>query len=270
MKKKQIIFISIAALLLAGMIWLIWGNVTVGLSQYEILESNLPAAFDGYRIAHISDLHNSWLWKQSVDQLQKAQPDMICITGDVIDCKKTDVEVALAFAQEAVKIAPCYYITGNHEINAASAVREELLQGLQALGVTVLLDEQILVEKDGQSIALVGHKWGPGDAVGALSDYDGYRILLSHRPECFEDYVAAEYDLVLSGHAHGGQVRLPMIGGLFAPGQGILPEYDSGVFSEGRTDMVVSRGIGNSSFPIRFHNRPEVVLLTLRVDTSVR
>ena len=118
MKKKQIIFISIAALLLAGMIWLIWGNVTVGLSQYEILESNLPAAFDGYRIAHISDLHNSWLWKQSVDQLQKAQPDMICITGDVIDCKKTDVEVALAFAQEAVKIAPCYYITGNHEINA--------------------------------------------------------------------------------------------------------------------------------------------------------
>ena len=99
--------------------------------------------------------------------------------------------------------------------------------------------------------------------MGELTDFDGYRILLSHRPECFTDYVAGEYDLVLAGHAHGGQFRLPFVGGLYAPGQGILPDYDSGLYREGRTDMVVSRGIGNSSFPIRFNNRPEVILLIL-------
>ncbi|MBE6977098.1 MAG: metallophosphoesterase [Ruminococcaceae bacterium] len=265
--KKKVFFICVSTILLAGLVWLIWGNITVGLSEYEIYESDLPAAFDGYRIAHVSDLHNSGLWEKTIVKLQACQPDIICITGDLIDCKKTDVDTALAFAAEAVRIAPCYYITGNHEINVTAAVREELIRGLKTLGVTVLMDDQILLEKDGQSIALVGHKWGNSDAVGELTDFDGYRILLSHRPECFDDYAAGEYDLVLTGHAHGGQVRLPWIGGLYAPGQGIFPEYDSGVYTEGRTDMVVSRGIGNSGFPIRFSNRPEVIVVTLRVDT---
>ena len=114
---------------------------------------------------------------------------------------------------------------------------------------------------------MIGHDCDSGKDVGKLSDYAGYRIILSHRPEHFKKYVAAGYDLVLSGHAHGGQFRLPVIGGLYAPGQGILPEYDSGVYTDGRTDMVVSRGIGNSGFPIRFNNNPEVILLTIRVDT---
>lgn len=270
MKKKQISLIVIAAILLMAVAWLIWGNVTVGLTKYEIYEENLPAAFDGYRIAHVSDLHNSGLWEQVIEQLRQAQPDIIVITGDIVDSRKTDVQISLDFAAETVKIAPCYYVTGNHETRLAKDAFDSLLEGLMDLGVTVLSNEQMLLEKDGVQIALIGHGWGETDEMGTLSDFAGYRILLSHQPEAFADYAAAEYDLVFSGHAHGGQFRLPLIGGLYAPGQGILPEYDSGVYTEGRTDMVVSRGIGNSGFPIRFNNRPEVILLTLRVDTSAQ
>lgn len=263
MKKKYIVYLSAVAVLLAGIFWVIWGNVTVGLSNCHVNEENLPAVFDGYRIAHVSDLHNSWLWEKTIARLKEAEPDIICITGDMIDCKKTNVEAALSFAAEAVKIAPCYYISGNHENNVSQEVRDELLSGLTVLGVTVLNDDEVILEKEETQIALVGHKWGDDVTVGELWEFNGYRILLSHRPECFADYVAGNYDLVLSGHAHGGQVRLPFIGGLFAPGQGIFPEYDSGLYTEGRTDMIVSRGIGNSSFPIRFYNRPEVILIVL-------
>ena len=91
-----------------------------------------------------------------------------------------------------------------------------------------------------------------------------YAILLSHRPELFETYAACGVDLVLSGHAHGGQFRLPFIGGLIAPNQGLFPKYDAGLFTDGNTNMIVSRGIGNSIIPIRFNNRPEIVLLELR------
>ncbi len=96
-----------------------------------------------------------------------------------------------------------------------------------------------------------------------MSDNDKYTLLLSHRPELFEVYVKCGADLVLSGHAHGGQFRLPFVGGLVAPNQGLFPEYDAGLYTEGNTNMVVSRGVGNSILPFRFNNRPEVILIEL-------
>ena len=95
-------------------------------------------------------------------------------------------------------------------------------------------------------------------------DSSRYSILLSHRPEAFEDYVSSGFDLVFTGHAHGGQFRFPGIGGIFAPGQGLLPEYDAGEFRSGRTTMIVSRGVGNSIMPLRIGNPPEVVVLDIR------
>jgi predicted MPP superfamily phosphohydrolase len=103
-------------------------------------------AFHGLKIAHVSDLHNSHLWKQAIKQLQKAQPDIICITGDIVDVSRTDVDVAFAFCAEAVKIAPCYYVTGNHELGLNSAVYEKLISGLKALGVSVLNNEAVTLE----------------------------------------------------------------------------------------------------------------------------
>ena len=262
MKKKHIILLSIAVILLAGILWLIWGNVTVGLTTITVTEDNLPSAFDGYRIVHVSDLHNSWLWEQTIQRLKEAKPDIICITGDLID--SDEMENALHFVEEAVKIAPCYYITGNHEMMIAQSSYVALMQGLEDRGVIVLMDQSVLLSRDDAQICLVGHKWGNIKDAGQLTNFAGYHMLLSHQPECFDDYVAGEYDLVLTGHAHGGQFRLPFIGGLYAPGQGILPDYDSGLYTEGRTDMIVSRGIGNSGFPIRFNNRPEVILIELK------
>ena len=261
MKKKHIVLLSFAAVLVVGILWLVWGNVTVGLTTITVTEDNLPSSFDGYRIAHVSDLHNSWLWEKTIGQLEKAEPDIICITGDIID--SDEIENAFLFIEKAVKIAPCYYITGNHEMMINRTTYVELMQGLEDRGVIVLMDQSVILSKGDGQICLTGHRWGNTDGIGQLTDFTGYNVLLSHQPECFRNYVAGEYDLVLTGHAHGGQVRLPLIGGLYAPGQGILPEYDSGIYTDGRTDMVVSRGIGNSGFPIRFNNRPEVILLIL-------
>lgn len=262
--KKNRIYVILAAVLLLGLVWLLWGNLTVGLTKVTITEENLPMAFHGYRIAHVSDLHNSHLWKQTVKQLQKAKPDIICITGDLVDSNRTDVDVALSFAAEAVKIAPCYYVTGNHELGLNSAVSEKLISGLKALGVTVLNNEAVTLEMGDQKIQLVGTGWGSASYGAEAFAYDGYRILLAHDPAHFESYSQAGYDLVLCGHVHGGQFRIPLIGGLYGPGQGLFPEYETGVYSNGRTDMVVSRGIGNSVIPVRLNNRPEVILITLK------
>ena len=104
----------------------------------------------------------------------------------------------------------------------------------------------------------------------ALSDLasDAFTVLLSHRPEFFDLYVQQGFPLVLSGHAHGGQIRLPFLGGILAPGQGFFPEYDSGLYTDETTSMVVSRGLGNSVFPFRLNNPPEIIIITLKGASS--
>ena len=241
-----------------------------------------PRAFDGCKIAHISDLHNTEIGKNNetlLNMLREAKPDIIAITGDLIDSRKTDVAAALHFAGEAVKIAPCYYVTGNHEARASEY--DALKTGLIKLGVTVLENEKTELEREGEKITLIGVKdpsfssdylFHDEEAImeaqlKALVDKDdGFTLLLSHRPELFDVYVTCNADLVLSGHAHGGQFRLPFMGGLAAPNQGLFPKYDAGLFSEGKTKMLVSRGIGNSIFPFRVNNRPEVILIELQTD----
>lgn len=269
MKKMCKPLALIAVCLLVFVSWVIWGNVTVGLNQVTIVQSNLPDGFDGYRIAHVSDLHNSVLWEKALAKLKLAAPDIICITGDLVDSNRTDVDVALAFAAEAVKIAPCYYVPGNHEGRLQAAVYTQLLDGLNVLGVTVLEDEEVFLTRSDDTISLVGRAWCQPNRVGGLSDFGGYCLLLSHHPEYFVDYVAAGYDLVLAGHIHGGQFRIPFLGGLYAPNQGLFPEYDGGLYASGDTTMYISRGIGNSVFPVRLNNRPEVVLITL-VSASLK
>lgn len=266
MKKKYLILIAVAALLVAAIIWTVWGNTTVGLTQVTLVEENLPYAFDGFRIAHVSDLHNSWLWEETIQQLKEADPDMIVITGDLVDANRTDMDTALKFIVEAVQIADCFYIPGNHESDLPAETYAQLVEGMRQYGVMILDNSEVRVHKNGSYISIVGLGWEEGQDLSQIGSFDGYRILLAHRPESFDEYAAAGFDLVFSGHAHGGQVRLPFVGGLYAPGQGIFPEYDSGVYSSGDTDMVVSRGIGNGRFQLRFNNRPEVVIVELRCE----
>ena len=278
MTRKKQIFCVLAGMILILILWTAWGNTALELNTYTIHSRELPDAFDGYRIAQVSDLHNAEFGagnQRLLEMLREAEPDMIAITGDLIDSRRTDLAVALAFAKEAVQIAPCYYVSGNHEARVSEY--QELKAGLAAAGVTVLDDAQVKIEVSGESITVIGVNdpsfsadYLSGDAAvidqklsELVAEEPGFTLLLSHRPELFDTYVAHDIDLVLSGHAHGGQFRLPLIGGLVAPNQGLFPKYDAGLYSEGNTNMIVSRGIGNSIIPVRFNNRPEVVLIEL-------
>ncbi len=281
MKNRKIIILSIVApLLVAMIIWMIWENSALELNTITVTCEKLPKEFTGYKIAQVSDLHNdnANVGEKLITLLKEADPDMIAITGDMIDSGNTDVEAALRFTKEAVKIAPCYYVTGNHEA-IADETYAKLEQGLREAGVIVLRDEAVLLEKNGEAIQLIGLDdlgFSPvNDKIEEATanmeqtlrelatDDQTYTVLLAHRPELMDIYVAGNVDLVLSGHAHGGQFRIPFIGGVYAPGQGLFPEYDSGLYEEGKTQMVVSRGIGNSIIPLRVNNRPEVVLVEL-------
>lgn len=268
MKKSVKILMIAAALILLSVfaIWVLWANTALESNQFTLTESNLPAAFDGFRIAHISDLHSAEMGQGNaklIGMLKQMQPDMIVITGDMMDCRDTETDVALSFAREAVKIAPCYYVTGNHEVRLPSYLYSQLLDGLSVAGVTVLMDEAVQLTRGEHSITIVGQAWGDAD-VSMNADVDEYSILLAHTPEFFDLYAEAGYDLVFCGHFHGGQFRIPFLGGLYTPSQGLFPEYDAGHYGKGNTDMIVSRGIGNSTFPLRFNNRPEVILVELK------
>lgn len=276
--KKYGVWLGIAAAVFV--LWILWANTALMVSRITVSDSRIPAAFSGFRIAQVSDLHNAEFGRENAElirRLEETEPDIIVITGDLVDAVHTDADSALAFVGRAARIAPVYCVTGNHE--AALPQYDALKRGMEEAGAVVLEDEKIYLEREGGRIALIGLmdpdftvRGGWLDEtpamVGAKLDelLEGetvYTILLSHRPELFETYAACGVDLVLSGHAHGGQFRLPFIGGLIAPNQGFFPRHDAGLYTMGDTDMVVSRGLGNSIIPIRLNNRPELVTIEL-------
>ncbi len=276
--KKRAIIISVILILLIVLIaWIWWGNTTLEVSNYTVASERLPKEFDGFTIAHLSDLHNEKI-KGVIPELTEAKPDIIVITGDIVDGEGMDV--TLRFAKDVTQIAPCYYVTGNHESWISQEIYAVLEAGLKDAGITVLHDEKVLIEKDGVSISLVGlddpaygEYLGIDGAINAedikeLAEENNFTVLLSHRPELFDLYVEADVDLALSGHAHGGQVRLPFIGGIIAPNQGLFPKYDAGLFVKDSTHMIVSRGIGNGTVVPRVNNRPEIILIELQSAKS--
>ena len=279
-KKALISVCTLIAVLLVLIIWTIWGNTALMVSTVTVSSNRIPTAFNGFLIAQVSDLHNAVFGENNAELLQilsECKPNIIVVTGDLVDAEHTDIDVALDFAKEAAQIAGTYYVTGNHE--GSLSQYDELKTGLESMGVGVREDTSMQLEYNGEKVTLIGlsdpsftlkgNMLGEVPAMvdtklrGLIGDKDDYTILLSHRPELFETYVNCGVDLVLSGHAHGGQFRLPFIGGLVAPNQGLFPKYDAGLYTKGDTNMIVCRGLGNSIIPIRFNNRPEIVLLEL-------
>lgn len=280
-KKKRLALTAVILFVLAApTFYTVWANTALETTEYKIKSENLPNAFNGFRIAQVSDLHNAEMGKDNkklLSMLKSAKPNIIIITGDLIDSRRTDVNIALSFAQKAAEIAPCYYVTGNHESRVSQYA--ELKQGLTQAGVNVLENDFVKLKSKGEEITLMGiddpsfqTDYLLGDmeqqtvkhALKNLAEPDStYKVLLSHRPEMFDVYTEAGIDLVFTGHAHGGQFRLPFIGGIIAPRQGFFPKYDAGVFTHSKTSMIVSRGIGNSIIPLRINNRPELVVAQL-------
>lgn len=278
MKIKQAILLILIVLFAAIIAWVIWDNNRITVTEYTIKDAEIPENFSGYRILQISDLHNAEFGEDNeilLNQISRLHPDMIVITGDLIDSYHTNVDISLAFIREAVKIAPTYYVFGNHEVRIPESYTL-LKDGMEKAGV-VVLDQPVTLEKDSQTITLLGvadpsamssdsrfYTQIVGSILNAkMPEETVYSILLCHRPEVFDAFVENGIDLAFTGHTHGGQVRIPFIGAIFSPDQGLFPKYDSGLFTEKDTTMIISRGLGNSSFPFRVDCPPEIVVATL-------
>ena len=278
-KKKFIVLAAIVAILTLLIIWIAYGNTDLEIYKYNVKSEDIPSEFDNFRIVQISDLHNAEFGENNEKlllMLKQADADIIAITGDMIDSRNTDIDVAISFAQKAVNIAPVYYVNGNHESRVLGEY-EKLKQGLTDAGVTILENSSADITIGDETISLIGindptlrmelvddtmEQNIAHQLVSVIPDNDNYKVLLAHRPEYFDVY-AGNVDLVLSGHAHGGQFRIPFIGGLVAPGQGFFPEYYEGSHIKENTEMIVSRGIGNSIIPFRINNKPEIIVAEL-------
>lgn len=263
------LILSVVLFVIALAIFLHWNNTALQVTNYTISSKRLPKSFDGFKIVQISDLHNGEFGKDNRNLLNKIReqaPDIIVITGDIVQA--TPMENALSFARQVTQIAVTYYVPGNHEHRIDYA---PLFNGLREAGVILLLNQRATIQKGDQQLNLIGVEdptFYPDetmeDKLRPLIQKNSYNIVLSHRPEQFDAYVSCKADLVFTGHVHGGQFRLPFVGGLYAPGQGLFPKYDAGIFESDITKMIVSRGIGNSAFPFRLFNRPEIVVVTLK------
>lgn len=257
--------------------WTVWGNSALMMENVYISAPEIPTEFAGFKIAQVSDLHNTEFGNDNselLSMLRNAAPDIIAVTGDITDsAEREDLELVSSFVKQAVQIAPTYYVTGNHEAHIIDEFRLLETEMKQA-GVHILHGEDEMIQRGGAAIRVIGiddpdYSLLSGsdetveDSISKLASKDTFTVMLSHRPELFETYVENDIDLVLTGHAHGGQFRLPFVGGLIAPNQGFFPEYDAGLYEERDTHMVVSRGLGNSIIPLRFNNPPEVVLIEL-------
>ncbi len=275
-KRKSMIIIILFSISL----FFLWQNNDITVTEIDYYNDKIPDGFNGYSIVHISDLHNKSFGKNQEYLLKKvriAEPDIIVITGDLVDRRKYNLDIAMKFIDGAMKIAPVYYVSGNHE--AWSKDYKNISQRLLDYGVKILDDNKVALKEGKYEIEILGlsdpdfltSNYLEGtdlsklkEELSKLSDDSLFQILLSHRPELFDLYADANIDLIFSGHAHGGQFRIPFIGGLVAPDQGLFPKYTSGAYVQNQSTLIVSRGLGNSIIPVRILNRPEIIKVTLK------
>ncbi|QUH26603.1 metallophosphoesterase [Serpentinicella alkaliphila] len=271
---------SIIIIIILLIIFLIWQNNSIVVSYSDYHNSKIPADFNELKIVQVSDLHNKMFGDNQsnlLSHVEKLSPDIIVITGDLVDRRNFDLDKAISFINGAVKIAPIYYVSGNHE--AWSGRYSRITQKLTNAGVYIMDDNVLDISKGSSTIKIIGLsdpdfytlRYFEGtntsklkEELQKLSDSDKFKILLSHRPELFDLYSENNIDLIFSGHAHGGQFRIPFVGGLVAPDQGLFPHYTAGSYIKESSTMFVSRGLGNSIIPIRIFNRPEIVVVTLK------
>ena len=289
-RKKYIKSAIVLLIVIALLLFCSYQNRHLETTYYTYKAEHLDAEFDGYRIVQISDLHNAKFGKNNqklVDRIRECEPDMIVLTGDLVDSNHTNVDRAVQFVDEIVKICPVYYVTGNHEYWLEASEYDELMSGLTGAGAVILDDQVVEISRGDAKFRLVGlddRSLSDGTLEALFSDESighdqagqkeetadnensekkEFTVVLAHEPQYLARYASAGVDLVLSGHAHGGQFRLPFVGGIVAPDQGFLPEYTAGEYYMDGTEMIVSRGLGNSVIPVRLFNYPQIVCVEL-------
>ena len=262
MKKKRII--CACAAVTAAVAYLTFENTAIGVTRYRFDSEKAPES--GLRICLLSDIHvkeHGGNHGRLIRLTAAQEPDVIAISGDLVDSRDTDTDAAIALAETLCSIAPVYYVTGNHEERLPVDMYLRLLDSLSAAGVHVLDGESALIAKN---VFISGIHDSPSfdaKSAAALVRPGAYNIIINHRPQFAPDFSSAGFDLALCGHAHGGQVRIPFIGGLIAPDQMLFPKLSEGVHRYGAGATVISRGIGNSLIPFRINNRPEIVVIDI-------
>ena len=247
------------------------------ISRYEVKSQKLPESFDGFKIVQLSDLHGAEFGKDGmglVEKVKELEPDIIALTGDFVT-DEGDLAAVKKLAGRLTELCPVYFVSGNHEFGSGLAVKVRNI--LERAGVKYLSNEYLTISRGEDGILLGGVEdplayadmLSPDELAQKMNDAapDAFKILLGHRNYWMTEYPELPVDLIFCGHAHGGQIRLPFIGGLLAPEQGLFPKYTSGVHKLGAVTMVISRGLGNSLFPFRIFNRPEVVCLQLKAKS---
>lgn len=268
-------------LAVAGGFWLNWQLWGLKVTETEVTLSRLPEGFDGLRIVHLSDLHGHEYGENSqtlLDKVAEQKPDLIVMTGDMID-QEGQLAMIPALARGLADIAPIYYVTGNHEWALGSSVTLRLKGILEQCGVTVLSNQYEVLERNGSWLVLAGvddpngfaDQTTPEELYAAIqAQYPSvFTMLLAHRNDHFDQYAAAGYDLVLSGHGHGGIVRLPFTDGLLGTNRRLFPTWTAGVYTLEDSTLFVSRGLGNNTVPMpgfRLFNRPDLAVLVLSAE----
>ena len=280
-RKRRLLLwlLLLPALAVGGVFWFRWQCWGMTVTHTEAELSGLPGEFDGCKIVHISDLHGHQYGEGSADLLaavREQRPDLIMITGDLVD-QEGQFQTVPALARGLASVAPTYYVTGNHEWGLGTAKVKELKNLLSQCGVTVLSNEYAVLERNGAQIVLAGvddpngyaDQTTPEELRARIGDEAPglFTLLLAHRNDRFDQYAAAGFDFVMSGHAHGGIVRLPFTDGLISTGMKLFPQWTSGLYTLGDSTLFVSRGLGNNTVPVRgfrLFNRPELAVITLR------
>ena len=275
------IYFLIAVALILIYAFCYYQNNKIDITEHTVFSNEIRSSV---KLIHLSDLHSKPFHKV-IEITAKSKPDIIMITGDFINDRCRKKEKMLEFGKSLLNIAPIYYVTGNHERRLECF--DELMRELSDLGFTVLLNETSEIEIKGNLISVLGLDENQAsfeayserkkgifeykDMKPYFDEFDlhgGFKIVLSHFPENFEavkelNYAQYDFDIQLSGHAHGGQFILPFIGPVFSPGQGLFPKYARGTKGE-RPKLIISRGLGNSEFPLRLFNHPEINVITLK------
>ncbi len=278
LKRKSIVCATVVVIAVLLYYFFYWQNNGLMITEYDYINEKVTADTDGYTIIHISDLHNKKFGtddKKLIDKIAEENPDMIVITGDIVDSKHTDINVAISFVENIVDIAPVYYVTGNHECYLSKGDFKKLEENMKNKGVHLLDNDYVSVNDNFYLMGIEDQNFNTYDNVNILDNTlndmmenvqsDALCILLAHEPQQLDNYAKSNVDLVLSGHAHGGQFRIPFVDiGIVAPDQGFFPKYTAGEYQKDNTCMYVSRGLGNSIIPIRLFNRPEIVKVILK------
>lgn len=272
--KTALLVFALLILLTAGLV--LDSKYHLQLTEYDLSFRKLPESFDGCKVLQLSDLHGASFGPENrrlVDLIRQQEPDIIVLTGDIAgkDGALENVEPLLTGIEG---LAPTYYVNGNHEW--ADGCVEEIEALMENRGVICLSNEIELLYRGEDSIAIVGAEdpngradmikpWGLSLRLGELYS-DHFSLWLAHRNDYIEMYNDIGTDLILCGHAHGGIIRLPFVGGLLNVNRSFGAEYESGVYASDHYRMVVSRGLGNSISIPRLFNRPEVVTVTLHKE----